>query len=437
MAPAAGSSGLHSRKSMPATVGAWAAEIPRSPAFSARDSSVSLAPPVPSIPPQHLPPSPAGGTPIGHKFMAPLDRVRRSPPEVVKLQREYAKLEREREEAAAAAERERERDYEQLQDEVDLDPEPEPEPDYEVETFQPSVRWRKDPSPAHLHTRTLDGSRVEHRKTPAPKRAEHAPARTSNAVASGSGLTSTPTPRRMSSAPRKSSSLAPRAPATIAVAKKAAPPQPILSTFRLMITLPLLAVALLTWREEKVLSGFCDTGSDSNAVVRTRELSLALPSLPQSLRNSLPAAPTALVAFLDASHLRPTCTPCPPHATCTDATFVRCASEYVPRASPLSFGGLIPLAPRCVPDTKKQLAVAEVASRLARRLRERRGEVVCERGVEKARLLEASSMISEGHGTEAWVYGLQSEVLEEVVRAENQVSAFSPSDSIRTTLNWN
>lgn len=160
----------------------------------------------------------------------------------------------------------------------------------------------------------------------------------------------------------------------------------------------------LWWREEKLAVGFCDTGSTTNPLVASRDTSLAAP---------LPPVPRSLLQVADRLHLRPTCTPCPQHGHCMGGKFVGCTLDYVPRQSPLRLGGLLPIAPRCVPDTEKLMLVAMQASKASRLLRQRRGEVIC-KGLEKARRKES--------GQEARIYGLQAEAILAALLSENERS---------------
>ncbi|GAA5868312.1 hypothetical protein JCM3774_001002 [Rhodotorula dairenensis] len=159
---------------------------------------------------------------------------------------------------------------------------------------------------------------------------------------------------------------------------------------------------VLWWREEKLAAGFCDTGSRSNALVASRRTSLAA---------GLPQLPASVLGVADRLHLRPTCTPCPQHSHCANGNFVGCTLDYVPRQSPLRLGGLLPIPPKCVPDTEKLMMVAMQASKASRLLRQRRGEVIC-KGMERMRRKEGNE--------EARVFGLQAEALLAALRSENE-----------------
>lgn len=181
----------------------------------------------------------------------------------------------------------------------------------------------------------------------------------------------------------------------------------------------ILLSSLAWWREEKVAAGFCDTASNGNAPVRTRTISLAVPALDR-LSNLWPS----FGPMLDTLHIRPSCTPCPAHGRCAAGVFLGCSPDYVTRQSPLRLGGLIPLPPRCVPDTEKLMIVAMQASKAAKLLRMKRGNVICE-GSERLRA-------REGRG-DAWTYGLSAEKLLAALQSQNKVRGGVRKSSIILT----
>ncbi|GAA5958131.1 hypothetical protein JCM3765_002825 [Sporobolomyces pararoseus] len=194
-----------------------------------------------------------------------------------------------------------------------------------------------------------------------------------------------------------------------------------------MWTLILLTVIYsLWWREEKLAVGFCDTNSSSNQLVSSRSTSLAIPSLPSSLCTTL-----------DTLNLRPTCTPCPTHGFCESGKFVGCSIDYVPKLSPLRLGGLLPIAPKCVPDTEKLMVVAMQASKASRLLRKRRGEVVCG-GLERLRKKQLLQGGGKARGTgdgDAFVYGLQADNVLNALMRENEASKSPFSEEVLEELN--
>jgi hypothetical protein len=192
----------------------------------------------------------------------------------------------------------------------------------------------------------------------------------------------------------------------LATVSKLAPP----AWFNTLVTLAVLVAALFTWQDAKVTAGFCDPGANTNAIVAARQ------PVQHQILDSL-HAPDALTTLINQAYdvvLRPSCTPCPTHGDCRLGKFVTCDRDYVPREHPLKFSKMLPLAPRCVPDTEKLMVVATQASRAARILRQRRGEVVCE-GLEKMRARQGRP--------EAWVYGVGAAQLIDALRSENKRSA--------------
>lgn len=126
------------------------------------------------------------------------------------------------------------------------------------------------------------------------------------------------------------------------------------------------------YRHEKAQLGYCDTGRPDNSLTRDLRGS-------QYLRFGYADDSFGGLALnlADKAGLRPSCTTCPTHGTCDGTKFKGCDSDYVRRENPLALGGLLPVAPRCVPDTEKLVKIAEEAAGVARVLRRKRGEVVC------------------------------------------------------------
>ena len=75
--------------------------------------------------------------------------------------------------------------------------------------------------------------------------------------------------------------------------------------------------------------------------------------------------------------LRPQCEPCPPHATCFVDLDTRCDPDYVLVSHPLSFGGLVPLAPSCQPDSEKLQGISTLTNEAIKKLRDRAAEIEC------------------------------------------------------------
>lgn len=417
----------------------------------------------------------SGGTPIGVKFMASMDKVKTSPPEAQRLMREFEetkrrerekakrkqdeedeeerkRLERELEEAEQEVKRlERERDeamdldkdqYYRSEGDVnssvaeedqDMDVEEEEEDEFieEQDPFEGGEQ-EEDFEEEELFGESAPApppvvAALRQERTSTPRRSAPTPYSPREAQLQAQQFANTPrrslplpTPPASTSkrqlVPGQRKSLAPKEQQqqAIAVRSTSSSVSPIsVRTVRQVSSWSILLLTIvysLWWREEKLAVGFCDTSSSSNELVSRRSTSLALPSLPSSLCTTL-----------ETLHLRPTCTPCPPHGFCQDGQFVGCTIDYVPRASPLRLGGLLPIAPRCVPDTEKLMVVAMQASKASKLLRKRRGEVVCG-GLERMRRKQMSSLTRGEGDREAFVYGLQADnVLSALIR-ENEVS---------------
>ncbi|SNX81517.1 related to SRC1 - involved in sister chromatid segregation [Melanopsichium pennsylvanicum] len=159
-------------------------------------------------------------------------------------------------------------------------------------------------------------------------------------------------------------------------------------------------------RETRAL-GFCDTNSDTNAIVEDRRLTfLATAAAHNETVEDLTLLP---------AHLQPACTPCPSHANCVHGKVLGCDSDdWVLQPSfashlPLS-NWLLPLsntAPRCYPDTQKLVLASELALAISHMLAEFKGEIVC--GTQKphatVRALPQKLMVTDGNLTYAIAEG--------------------------------
>ena len=84
-----------------------------------------------------------------------------------------------------------------------------------------------------------------------------------------------------------------------------------------------------------------------------------------------------------ASFLQPQCEPCPQHAYCYPNLHTVCENGFVEVPHPLSFRGLVPLAPTCEPDTDAMIKVKKVADRAVEHLRERNAKWECGESIDK------------------------------------------------------
>jgi hypothetical protein len=107
------------------------------------------------------------------------------------------------------------------------------------------------------------------------------------------------------------------------------------------------------WRQEQLEVGYCGVGRPPSTDIKGVEI-------PEW-----------------ASIVQPQCIPCPPHAFCSDMLKTTCETDFVLQPHPLSFGGLVPLAPSCEPDGEKAKKVQRVAERAVEELRERNAKFEC------------------------------------------------------------
>lgn len=205
-------------------------------------------------------------------------------------------------------------------------------------------------------------------------------------------LRKTPAPNRILAPKRLPAPISPRVDKVKKTIRVDESPRSIVSGGRTISLFIILFISFIFWREETVAAGYCDTGSNSNARLEAKRHDEAISTTWSK----------TILTRLDSFHLRPTCTPCPDHARCSSAEFITCELDYVRTEHPFRFGGVLPLAPRCSPDTEKVVAVALQASRAAKVLRQRKGQVICG-GIKSVRRKTGKS--------EAWVYGLTEEAL--------------------------
>lgn len=123
-------------------------------------------------------------------------------------------------------------------------------------------------------------------------------------------------------------------------------------TAPMAVTIAMLLGLATVWRQEKVEVGYCGVGR--------------------------PTTELAGVHIPDwAEFIRPQCEPCPAHAFCGDKLETHCDQDFVQTPHPLSFGGLVPLAPSCEPDSMKAKRVKAVKERAVEQLREQNAKYEC------------------------------------------------------------
>lgn len=322
------------------------------------------------------------------KYMVPIEKVKRSPPEVVEMQRKLGLFEqedRDREDrlrtAALAKEEEEEREAELEREEREREEERAETPPI---LLPPTPIRNATPKRRSMAGGVEGVGKKELRKTPAVNRV----------VGKGRSLDQNQVTKFNSN-----NQLVPSITTTSTRT----------STISVLSLIFSLILYLLYYREETIAAGFCDTSSSTNSQIVSRSSSPIILSF-------LPAIPPSLISLIDTLHLRPNCTPCPAHARCSNGLILACEREYVLKSHPLSFGGLIPISPKCQPDTMKLMNVAEGASRASRILRVRRGEVICQ-GLEKAR--KSKNGVGRGSG---WIYGIEVSSLSEAIKKEFEVS---------------
>ena len=169
----------------------------------------------------------------------------------------------------------------------------------------------------------------------------------------------------------------------------------------------LVFIGLLAWiawyaRQTRAL-GFCDTNSNTNAIVEDRRLT----ALAYAEANNETVEDLAILP----ARLQPTCTPCPAHAECAHGKVLGCSSDdwvlqpslrsHIPLAN--FFLPLSQTAPRCYPDTQKLVLASELAQAISHMLADFKGEIVC--GTQKThatvRSLPRKVLGSEGNLTYA------------------------------------
>ncbi|GAA5882698.1 hypothetical protein JCM1840_001378 [Sporobolomyces johnsonii] len=484
--------GTPGRKSMPPLpsrpdlAGTWASTPEPAPAGPSNRSSPAAAP-LPtrtSAASTSETTSTSAGTPIGVKFMVPVQKVKRSPPEAAALLKEYEQLEHPEqlehtEKAEHAVDGQLEYDaqwpthsevsgdseveYEYYGEDLTAEKLPHwfPEKQEPYEEQQEPYEEQQEPDEAELAEVQEPPTPVEvPRPTPAkvsalktterhitPRHSEparYAPsprqafAQTSVTPRLSDPVQYAPSPRQafaQVSTPRRSlpapTSSAKRQVAGLGRTFASAPDNAIViqpartntDAARRVSTWTLVGVFiayLLWWREEKLAAGFCDTGSSTNSRVSSRSTSLSLP---------LVSLPAPVLSALDSVHLRPTCTPCPAHGHCFEGAFVGCSGDHVLRQSPFRLGGLLPVPPTCEPDTEKLMMVATQASKANKMLMQRRGEVVCQ-GLEKLRRKQAPDGADE-----AWIFGISADKVLAALRNENEMSGKPYADDVLEEVN--
>lgn len=124
------------------------------------------------------------------------------------------------------------------------------------------------------------------------------------------------------------------------------------------ITLAMIIGFGTVWRQEKLRLGYCGLEAPSSVLGGVQ-----IPDW--------------------ASFLRPQCESCPQHAYCYPELRTVCETGFVEVPHPLTFRGLVPLAPTCEPDTDAMIKVRRVADRAVEHLREKNAKWECGESIDE------------------------------------------------------
>lgn len=136
----------------------------------------------------------------------------------------------------------------------------------------------------------------------------------------------------------------------------------------------LFAAAARWWVNEKFEAGYCEVGFNNWT-----------PPMQYQSRFT----PTTLGEYFDKEYLldlrddvldyvRPDCQPCPQHAICYPNFRVECEAGFVKEENVL--GNILPLPPKCRPDTQTKKRVQLLVQKAVSILRERNAKALCEHG---------------------------------------------------------
>ncbi|RVD82487.1 uncharacterized protein DFL_006913 [Arthrobotrys flagrans] len=183
-----------------------------------------------------------------------------------------------------------------------------------------------------------------------------------------------------------------------------------LGTTLMSIFTTLFSIAIVAyvawWREEKIKVGYCGIGKPA-------------------IKNT---------GYLEwADKLVPQCETCPAYAVCRDRLKTDCYTDYVLVPHPFSLGGLIPLAPTCLPDSEKIRRVSVLSDAVIAKLRDRAAAIECG-------YIKPASEEEEGISTEDIkdaLYEMKSPTLSDYQFTElwnNAVQDLENKDEIVTTM---
>ncbi len=113
------------------------------------------------------------------------------------------------------------------------------------------------------------------------------------------------------------------------------------------------------WRSERFRIGYCGIE-------------------PQSTEPTLRTTSSFMNSILDS--VTPSCVQCPSHSICLENFDVICDPDYLYYESSWAFGGFLPIAPRCLPDTEKESRIQAILNRAKTILRKNNSNVKCGHG---------------------------------------------------------
>jgi Man1-Src1p-C-terminal domain len=146
-----------------------------------------------------------------------------------------------------------------------------------------------------------------------------------------------------------------------------------LQIFVWCVLLVLSGFYFMFWRQEKFVVGFCGVPQSERTCSYFRALVLCIASLADLINEYYPDEWRSIIF----NAIRPSCTPCPPHADCYPNFEIACNQDFIYKPHPFHLNGLFPVVGECIPDTEKQRRIAIVAERALSVLRDKAARVEC------------------------------------------------------------
>lgn len=151
---------------------------------------------------------------------------------------------------------------------------------------------------------------------------------------------------------------------------------PIIQAISIFFTVFIFAGASKWFINSKFEVGYCEVGFDTNQPAWITRMNIHHVS-PTSWEDYFDQEYIAEKAEEILDYFRPSCEPCPAHATCLSGFELICDDGFIKISSPFSLGGFLPIAPTCVPDTEKQKKVQRLTEKALQILREHNARFVC------------------------------------------------------------